>query len=244
MIDSSTLERLVPDELLENEATGQTTYRLHIERYEFAARKAHGARSILDMACGVGYGSRLLKDLVPDATVTGVDCSASAIDYANARYAGEGLNFVLADAMTFEAATFDIVTSLETIEHLPDPQTFIGRIAAKLLRPGGLFVGSVPVTPSMDANPHHLQDFTARSFRDLLKAHGLIEADSLSQTQPYSPVAVMTKSEARMAAMRPNIWAYYRRHPQKALLRMKSIFTDGFNNKYLTIAAHLKAGDA
>ena len=241
-IDTSTLERLVPDELLDNEATGSETYRLHIERYEFAARQAGTARSILDIACGVGYGSRLLKDRLPSAAVVGVDASSDAIDYAKARYAKEGLSFVLADAMTFDAAPFDAVISLETIEHLPDPRAFIERIAARLLRPGGLFVGSVPVTPSMDANPHHLHDFTAHSFRKLLAAHGLKELDCLPQIQPYSPMAVATRTETRMAAMRRNIVAYYCRHPDKALLRAKSIIVDGFSNKYLTIAAE-SAGD-
>ena len=37
--------------------------------------------------------------------------------------------------------------------------------------------------------------------------------------------------------MRLNIWEYYFRHPQKALLRFGSILTDGFKNRYLTIAA-------
>lgn len=241
LIDKSTLERLVPDGLLKDEVTGLQTFSLHIERYEFAARKLRDANSILDIACGVGYGSRLLKDSLPAALVTGVDSSAEAIEYANARYAWPGLTFRVGDAMTFDDGPFDAVVSLETIEHLPDPQPFIQGVATRLLRPGGIFIGSVPVTPSMDANPHHLHDFTARSFRKLLATRGLIEFDRLHQVQPYSPVAVITRTEERMRAMRPNILAYYRRHPHKAFLRLKSLILDGFNNKYLTIAA-LSAG--
>ena len=231
------MERLVPDELPIDEATGRQTFALHLERYEFAAQKLRGAGSILDIACGVGYGSRLLKHSLPAAMVTGVDSSVDAIAYANARYARSGLSFVVADAMTFEGGPFDAVVSLETIEHLPNPEQFVDRSAAKLLRPGGLFIGSVPVTPSMDANPHHLHDFTASSFSKLLAAHGLTEFDRLQQVQPYSPLAVITRSERRMLSMRPNLLAYYRRNPDKALLRLKSLVADGFNNKYLTIAA-------
>jgi ubiquinone/menaquinone biosynthesis C-methylase UbiE len=235
--NKSTLERLVPDELLKDEATGLQTFRLHIERYEFAARKLRDANSILDIACGVGYGSRLLKDSLPAALVTGVDSSAEAIEYAKARYARPGLTFRVGDAMNFEDRPFDAVVSLETIEHLPDPQAFVQRVRTRVLRPGGIFIGSVPVTPSMDANPHHLHDFTARSFCKLLATRGFIEFDRLRQVQPYSPVAVITRTEERMQAMRPKILAYYRRHPHKALLRLKSLIVDGFNNKYLTIAA-------
>jgi len=241
MIDKITLERLVPDELLKDEATGRQTFNLHIERYEFAARKLRDAQSILDIACGVGYGSRLLKDSLPAALVTGVDSSADAIEYANDRYALPGLTFRVADGMTFDDGPFDAVVSLETIEHLTDPQPFIQRVTTRLLRPGGIFIGSVPVTPSMDANPHHLHDFTARSFRKLLASRGLIEFDCLHQIQPYSPVAVITRSEERMQSMRPKILVYYRQHPHKAFLRLKSLILDGFKNKYLTIAARTAA---
>lgn len=237
LTDKTTLERLVPDELLINEATGRQTFALHLERYEFAVQKLRDANSILDIACGVGYGSRLLKDLLPAAIVTGVDCSAAAVDYANVRYASPGLSFAVGDAMTFEGGPFDAVVSLETIEHLPDPEKFVERSVAKLLRPGGILVGSVPVTPSMDANPHHLHDFTACSLSTLLAAHGLTEFDRLQQVQPYSPLAVITRNERRMRSMRPNLLAYYRQNPDKALLRLKSLVVDGFNNKYLTIAA-------
>jgi len=89
----------------------------------------------------------------------------------------------------------------------------------------------------MDANPHHLHDFTARSFRKLLASQNFVELDSLHQVQTYSPLSIIMKTEERMEAMRPNIWAYYCRHPQKALLRLGSILTDSFKNKYLTIAA-------
>lgn len=236
-VNNATLERLVPDALLEEEATGLETFRLHIDRYAFAAQTLRGANSILDIACGVGYGSRLLKDTLPNALVTGVDCSAEAIEYAKGRYGAPGLAFGVGDATRFDDGPFDAVVSLETIEHLPDPQRFIQHVTTKLLRPGGIFIASVPVTPSMDANPHHLHDFTAASFRKLLASYGFSEFDRLHQVQRYSPLAVLTRTEKRMDSMRRNIAAYYLRHPQKAVLRLKSVLTDGFSNKYLTVAA-------
>ncbi len=236
-IDQSSLERLVPDESLKDQATGCQTLKLHIERYEFATGKLTDTALILDLACGVGYGSRLIKDSIAAATVIGVDCCAAAIEYARVRYSKPGLIFRVGDAVDFNDGPFDAVVSLETIEHLQCPDVFMERVATVLLRPGGLFIGSVPVTPSMDANPHHLHDFSARSFRKLLASHDFIELDNLEQVQPYSPLAVITKTEERMQAMRSDLWAYYWRNPHKAILRLRSILTDGFKNKYLTIAS-------
>ena len=115
------------------------------------------------------------------------------------------------------------------------------RVTKRLLRSGGLFTGSVPVTPSMDANPNHLHDFTARSFRKLLADQGLVELDSLQHVQPYSPPAALTKTEERMQAMRLNIWEYYCRHPEKALLRFGSI-EQVFNDRRSTATRLSAAG--
>lgn len=74
-IDS--LERLVPEALDPRDDTGQATLALHLERYRFAASKLRPGR-VLDLACGVGYGSAILGER-PDVTVVGVDVAPDAI---------------------------------------------------------------------------------------------------------------------------------------------------------------------
>ena len=90
---------------------------------------------------------------------------------------------------------------------LPDPIGFVAQMVS-LLRPGGVLIGSVPATPSVDANPHHLHDFSERSFRRLGAAHGLVEVAALQQVQPFSLRSVLTRSEARMKQVRRNLPAY------------------------------------
>jgi SAM-dependent methyltransferase len=230
---ADSLERLVPDRLAAG-ATGTTALALHLERYEFAAKHLRPGR-VLDLACGVGYGTKLLRERSGNP-VTGVDLSREAIEYARSRYAGAGIEFQLADAMRFtDARGFDSIVSLETVEHLPDPAGFLARVVA-LLRPGGSFVASVPTTPSSDVNPHHLHDFTERSFRAAVAVHGLEESDCLRQVQRVPLRAVLGRSEARMSDLRPNLAAWYLQHPRALLRRIGATLRHGLANHYVTIA--------
>ncbi len=235
-IDADSLERLVPDEIERHAVTGQETLRLHLARYEFAAAQARPGR-ILDLACGVGYGTRLLAERAAGASeVVGVDLSAQAIDFARSRYRTDRMSFLLADALTFEDEQgFDTVVSLETIEHVQEPARLVGRLV-ELLRPGGILVASVPTTPSVDFNPHHRHDFSARSFRALLGQQALRERAAFEQVQRVDPLAVLRRNEARMKETRANLPGYYARHPLALARRIAATLRHGFCNKYLTLA--------
>ena len=238
-LDAASLERLVPDELRPGDVTGEEALRISLERYGFAARYARPGR-LLDVACGVGYGTRFLADHAERLTAAlGVELCEDAVAYANEHYANDYTAFLACDAMRFEDAEgFDTIVSIETIEHLPDPEVFVERLVG-LLRPGGHLVGSVPITPSVDANPHHLHDFSERSFRHLVGRHGLEPLDDLIQEQPFGLRAVLTRSEARLESMRRNLPAWYLRHPSALLRRVISTLRYGFVNRYLTVAWRL-----
>jgi SAM-dependent methyltransferase len=154
---------------------GQAPPRLYAEhraRYAFAAGEVRHRR-VLDVACGSGYGSRLLRDAGARAVV-GVDLSAEAVAYARQRYGGgAGLTFVEGDAhQPPVTGPFDLVVSFETIEHLEGPERFL-RAVVGLLSPEGSLLVSTPyrrhVLPDgRPRNPFHRQEWQTADFQELL----------------------------------------------------------------------------
>jgi 2-polyprenyl-3-methyl-5-hydroxy-6-metoxy-1,4-benzoquinol methylase len=226
---SASIERLLPSEIGDSDVAALRLYQLHVERYEFATNFASGR--VLDCACGAGYGSNVLMQAGDRVeSVTGVDIDPEAVEYAMVNYARVGLTFESADGTKFSGGPFETVVSFETIEHVPDPEALIDNLA-RLLKPGGIFVASVPVTPSVDINPYHLHDFTQASFRRMFQKRGFSEIGAFLQVQPYEPVK-QARHESRLKSM----LAYYATHPAALVKRAYSTAVDGFCNKYLACA--------
>jgi cyclopropane fatty-acyl-phospholipid synthase-like methyltransferase len=227
--DLETMERIVPDLISAQDSAGQLSLQLHIERYQFACRHLLPGK-VLDIACGTGYGTRRLADWSDDVC-TGVDISEEAIAYAEKRYAHEKTRFICESIMNFASQhKFNNIISLETIEHIENPAKVVAHLKSMLL-PGGRLIVSAPVTPSVDANPYHVNDFTKKSFRKLFSDVGFIEVSSLMQKQPYSLKEVSGKKDKT----RKGLMKYYLSNPGKFFLRMRSLVIDGFSNKYLIL---------
>jgi ubiquinone/menaquinone biosynthesis C-methylase UbiE len=117
-------------------------YQLVLEYLEPVAGKR-----IFEIACGRGGFSRLLAR--HGACVTGADFSHAALTIANrngepAFHAGWP-GFTQADAhhLPYRDATFDVIVSSETIEHLVDPAAAL-REMARVCRPGGTLYLTTP----------------------------------------------------------------------------------------------------
>jgi len=136
----------------------------HLDRYKFAAKHCAGKR-VLDGACGTGYGAEVLGRSARE--VIGIDCDADAVQYASAHYGSESISFVKSyvELTPFGDASFDIVTSFETVEHTLCPAAHLREIV-RLLKPQ---VGSaiISVPNSWGYTDHHFFDFNAKMFSEL-----------------------------------------------------------------------------
>jgi len=107
------------------------------ERYALAGRRA------IDVGCGAGLLAEPLARM--GAQVTGVDAAPENIAAAREHAAGQGLaiSYHAGELAALPPSTFDLVTSMEVVEHVTDPAAFIGELVARLA-PGGLMILSTP----------------------------------------------------------------------------------------------------
>lgn len=166
-----TIERLVPEAFLDSPYASQREIAAqHFRRYKKACEYAEGCR-ILDIACGVGYGSRMLRD-AGASEVVAVDLSPEAISYAQKRYGAPGIEFICANAEEFNLpGTFDVIVTMETVEHLQEPLAFLQKLR-RTLRESGRLIVSVPLGETSHFDPYHLHDFDEEALTTLLQTAG------------------------------------------------------------------------
>jgi 2-polyprenyl-6-hydroxyphenyl methylase/3-demethylubiquinone-9 3-methyltransferase len=114
---------------------------MHWQADEHGFRPLEG-KTALDVGCGAGLLAEPLARL--GAKVTAIDAAPELIEAAKAHAAGAGLSIdYRAVGVEVLKGKYDLVTSMEVIEHVADPQAFVKDLAARLA-PGGLLILSTP----------------------------------------------------------------------------------------------------
>lgn len=156
---------------------GQTSKRIeqdHLERYKFTAQFVKD-KNILDIACGVGWGAKFLKESGAKS-VDGVDIMEEAIQFARDNYSDENIKYFISGAVEYlPNKKYDVVVSHVTIEQIKDYQAVLNNFYNWLV-PGGLLIISSPnriiTSPNSVSHKFHAQEFTTAEFIDKLEKCG------------------------------------------------------------------------
>jgi ubiquinone/menaquinone biosynthesis C-methylase UbiE len=181
---SETVERVVPGELSWEEFGTE-----HQQRYEFFHKYYHG-KKVLDAACGSGYGSYHISNSGA-AAVLGIDISNESVEAAKKKYRNPNLQYRQSDCSDLRVLNekFDLIISLETLEHLTDPASFI-KSAADTLNPGGYFICSTPNKMRLSGagyiNQYHLKELDYEDFyKAMADNFSVEECFHQTETLPY-----------------------------------------------------------
>ena len=181
---SATHERMVHRQadqhyLIETQAfASRQEYVLHLMHsfaYSAAARLAVH-KDVLDVGCNVGYGTAMLGTVARH--VTGVDVAARAVESARRNYSCQGVEYRLVDGfgLPFRDRSFDLVVSLQVLEHVVDHDLFLSEIH-RVLKRNGVAVLSTPnaclrLDPGMRPwNELHVREWDCLSLSTLLRSH-------------------------------------------------------------------------
>ena len=143
------------------------------ERYKFVNKFIEG-KKVLDVPCGVGWGTSLLKG---SDFVVGIDKSDEAIKYAKTRYENINRKFYVGDmqAINLRDNSVDVVVCLEGFEHVSKDigARFIEE-SKRVLKQGGLLIMTCPVLNERGestGNPYHISEYPEDELIEIINKH-------------------------------------------------------------------------
>ncbi|MEK6326933.1 MAG: class I SAM-dependent methyltransferase [Actinomycetota bacterium] len=150
----------------------------------------HTAR-ILDLGCGTGT---MLSYLRRFGEVEGVDADEQAVRYCQARGHAR-VRLLESEALPYPDDSFDLLTALDVLEHIEDDGRALEEVA-RVLRPGGAFLATVPAYPWMwgaqDEISHHFRRYKLRQLEQRILAAGLeLERLTHFNTILFAPIAAV-----------------------------------------------------
>ncbi|MGW1809123.1 class I SAM-dependent methyltransferase [Streptomyces sp. NPDC002078] len=166
----------------------------HVARYALANDVIAG-RSVLDAACGGGYGGYVLHKA---AEYTGLDLDGQAL--REARRLFPGLRFLKGSVFDLpcENASIGAVVTFETLEHIRQPERAMAEFA-RVLSPGGVLIGSIPI--NHPDRIYHVRPYSATEAYEIFTSDERLKVtDVLLQTGAFQ-FEPIEDSPARLAAI-------------------------------------------
>ncbi len=188
--DVSEFERIYPSDYHSLDFSAENYSFVHKVRSRLEARRllryCRGIPSdarILDVGCGDGFHLSLLREYgSPEWSVSGIDIDHRAVEHARSR--GLEVQLGTVEDLVEQGPQYDLVYTIQTIEHVAAPDQMLAAIGA-ILRPGGRVVIVTDNTDSIDAGlfearhwggyhiPRHWNLFNRKSLARLARKCGL-----------------------------------------------------------------------
>lgn len=140
-------------------------------RFTTALDEVKSGDKVVDMGCGVGVFTKMVKGQYPDCEVWGTDisdqaCTDNTLENPSIKY----LHQYIGNQTELPDNYFDMVFSGETLEHLDDPN-YLFKDAYRVLKTGGKFVLTTPNGSSI-RSPEHTFEFTHEDVEQLYIDNG------------------------------------------------------------------------
>lgn len=162
------LERIILNKEMVDKLETDILIRRHIERYALVRKYVFG--KVIDVACGVGYGTYLMAKNPDVQEILGVDCNEESIQMAKENYEGARIKFCHSRIEDIEEKC-DVLISLETIEHLEDPKV-LGELAIKC--GAKEVIVSFPHKKTTHYNKYHLWDIEEADVKFIFEGYECI----------------------------------------------------------------------
>jgi Methyltransferase domain len=129
---------------------------------DWLVRALRAGATVCDWGCAMGDGTAALAAALPGAKFTGIDFSSAAIEHATRHH--PAVRFACRDLLQeAPAERFDVLFSSNVLEHFPQPDDVLGKLAAHT---GAVMVHLVPFRePLANREPEHTAAFDWQDLR-------------------------------------------------------------------------------
>ena len=172
--------------------------RRRVIRAELDRLPLPSAARVLDAGCGSG---RTLQELVDYGDVSGIELNTEAAELARGRALGD-VEVGRLEELPWEDATFDLITCLDVIEHVPDDTAALAELL-RVCRPGGWLLVTVPAYQALwsrhDEANHHYRRYSRAALRAAAGAAGWqLERMSSFNSLLLAPAAAVRLAQRRL----------------------------------------------
>lgn len=147
------------------------------QRVRFCLEHINPDDIVLDVGCGDGYITNILKDRC--RKIIGIDYSEEALEELRRQYVSIECHHMSSTNLLFGSESFDKVICFELLEHLTvlQGQRTVSEIL-RVLKPKGMIIGSTPLRTSGCSTPAtyaHIYEYSESELRELLRPFDEVE---------------------------------------------------------------------